>query len=194
MLSFVHSSVTVSLFVHSWFWSFFANMPAPSSVCQWYPTVHGHLTMSVFGLQRLKQSYLAPELSTRRYRQRWPERHRGSRAVPWHREVAWFNTGLRSDDRPARHWSFMQLQLSHACTASHPPSTLPKYYPQCRLIVAGLPQYTTARHVCHQSQQTTSGTEHTGQGDVSTSVSATETTALIANLLANSMQYRHHYI
>jgi len=37
----------------------------------------------------------------------------------------------------------------------------------CLIITAGLCQYTTARHICHQPQQAASGTEHTGQGDVS---------------------------
>ena len=53
----------------------------------------------------------------------WPEHHRGSCAVPRHSEVAWCHTGLQSDDGPVRRWSSAQLQLPHACTASHPSST-----------------------------------------------------------------------
>jgi len=81
-----------------------------------------------------------------------------------------------SNNGLACHWSSTQLQLPYAFTASHPLSADTQHcqddHPQRCLIAAGLRQYPTARHVCHQPQQAASGTEHTDQALLS--VSATE--------------------
>ena len=92
-------------------------------------------------------------------------------------------------------WHVTGVILS--CTASHLPSADTRRrqddHPQCYLIVAGLRQYTTARHVCHQPQQAASGTEHTGQGDVSSTAfyqcqRVTQTTTLVASPPTNNVQ------
>jgi len=73
-------------------------------------------------------------------------------------------------------------------TASFPPvadtQRCRNDHPQCCLIAVGLRQRTTSRHVCHQPQQASSGTEDTGQGGVSSPAfgkrhGITQTTTLV---------------
>jgi len=137
------------------------------------------------------QSCLAPELSVRcQQRMTWTLQRQSCRSVTvWSCLVSHWTHGLTMD------WHITGVQLPHAYTASHPPSANTRHcqdnHPQCCLIAAGLLQYTTARHVCHQHQQAASGTEHTGQGDVFCQRhKVMQTTTLVANPPTNNRQYK----
>jgi len=96
-------------------------------------------------------------------------------------------------------WHVTGVELPHTFTASHQPSADTRccqdHHPQCCLIAAGLLQYTTACHICHQRQQAASNTEHTGQGDMFCQRhGVTQTTTLVVSTSTNNIQHSSHYI